>query len=324
MSDNAIEQPPKLKWPWFIGGAFYGVFLRYIFDVIPSSVEGPMSAAFLIGTPFIAGALTIYGHRDRVLKITQMIFLPWVTTLLLLLGTAITFLEGAICIAIMTPLFLFLSSLGGLIMGGCLTIRRRNTKPLLSVAVLPFVILFAEGSMPLTEHQLQLTESVIVEASAERIWNEIVSAKEIKPDELPVSLSHLIGVPKPLEGINRHTDGTEIRYSIWEKGVNFEAVVLERELYQRIKWQYVFNENSFPKGSMDDHVAIGGKYFDLHDTEFRLTPITEDKTELTIYASYRINSAINFYAVPASRFLGADFMRTILGLYKHRSEQSSA
>ena len=73
----------------------------------------------------------------------------------------------------------------------------------------------------------------------------------------------------------------------------------------------------------DDHVAIGGKYFDLHDTEFRLTPITENKTELTIHASYRINSAINFYAVPASRFLGGDFMRTILGLYKHRSEQSS-
>ncbi|WP_189402813.1 hypothetical protein [Arenicella chitinivorans] len=321
MSNNDKKQSLKLKWPWFVGGAIYGVFLRFIFDVIPSSVEGPMSAAFLIGTPLIAGALTIYGHRDQAMKVTRMIVLPWVTTLLLLLGTAIALLEGAICIAIMSPLFLFLASLGGLMMGGCLYIRRRNTKPLLSVTLLPFVILFAEGSIPLTEHQMQLTESVVVEASAERIWNEIVSAKEIKPDELPVSLSHLIGVPKPLEGINRHTDGAEIRYSIWEKGVNFEAIVLEREPYQRIKWQYVFNENSFPKGSMDDHVAIGGKYFDLHDTEFTLTPITTNKTELTIHASYRINSAINFYAVPASRFLGGDFMRTILGLYKNRSEK---
>jgi hypothetical protein len=147
-----------------------------------------------------------------------------------------------------------------------------------------------------------------------------LTAKEISSDELPLSLSHLIGVPKPLEGVNQEDGAKEIRYSLWERGVNFKAEVTESIPNKYIKWNYIFDENSFPKGSMDDHVAIGGRYFDLFDTSFTLKPMNENQTKLTITANYRINSAINFYAIPASRVLGVDFVQTILGLYKHRSE----
>lgn len=318
------KQSEKHKWPWFIGGAIYGVFLRFIFDVLPSSVEGPMSVAFLVGTPFIVGAITIYGYRGPSLKVSQMLFLPWVTTCLMLLGTAIALLEGSICIAIMTPLFLACSSLGGIFMGGCLHFAKSNTKPLLSIAFLPYLILFSEGSLSLKEETIQISESVVVEASPNQIWNEIMSAKEIQSEELPLSITHLIGVPKPLEGLNRITDGVEVRYSLWERGVNFKAVVKESIKDKYIKWEYSFDEKSFPKGSMDDHIAIGGKYFDLHNTSFTLTPLEEDKTKLTIHANYRINSAINFYAIPISKFLGVDFVKAILGLYKNRSEAENA
>lgn len=321
---EASKVKEKLKWPWFVGGAIHGVFLRFMFDVLPSSVEGPMSVAFLIGTPFIVGALTIYGYRGQRLRISQMIFFPWITTLLMLLGTAIALLEGSICIAIMTPLFLALSSFGGLFMGGCLHLIKSNTKPLLSIAVLPYFIFFSEANMPLQNRQLTITESVVINAMPEKVWNEIMTAKEIQADELPLSISHLIGVPKPIEGINRASDGVEIRYSLWERGVNFKAIVEESVEYKYIKWKYVFDTDSFPKGSMDDHVAIGGRYFDLQDTSFTLSSVEEDKTTLTIHAHYRINSAVNFYAIPISKFLGVDFVRTILGLYKNRSEAVKA
>ena len=74
---------------------------------------------------------------------------------------------------------------------------------------------------------------------------------------------------------------------------------------------------------MDDHVAIGGKYFDLKDTSFTLQSINNEQTKLTITANYRVNSAINFYAIPVSKILGVDFVNTILGLYKHRSESAN-
>jgi hypothetical protein len=72
---------------------------------------------------------------------------------------------------------------------------------------------------------------------------------------------------------------------------------------------------------MDDHVAIGGRYFDLQDTTFRLER-TSGGTRLGIVAHYRLTSSINFYAVPMAALLGRDFIDTILGLYKLRSERT--
>ena len=139
---EVTQKSKKPKWHWFVAGAVCGVFLRFIFDVLPSSVDAPMSLAFLIETPFIVGALTIYGYKGQPVKISQMLLLPWVTTGLMLLGTAIALLEGSICIAIMTPLFLIFSSLGGLFMGGCLALVKKNTKPLLSIALLSYLVFF--------------------------------------------------------------------------------------------------------------------------------------------------------------------------------------
>ncbi len=328
LKGNAVTDQGKkrqnLKFLWFLGGAVYGVFLRYIFDVLPSSVEGPMSVAFLIGTPLIVGALTVYGHRGPHLKVSQMIVLPWVTTGLMLIGTALALLEGSICIAIMSPLFLLCASLGGLAMGGCLKLLSKDSKALLSVAFLPYLILFFEAELPLIDRNIEIVESVVVEATPSVIWEQILTAKEIDSDELPLSLTHIIGVPKPLEGVNLIEGAQEVRYSIWERGVNFKAIVKDRKENETISWTYHFDENSFPKGSMDDHVAIGGKYFDLHDTRFSLRPLSATSTQLTIIANYRITSAISFYAIPASKVLGRDFVKTILGLYKHRSEQVTA
>ncbi len=318
------QKKQNKKLPWFIGGALYGLFLRYMFDVLPSSVEGPMSLAFLICTPIVVGALTVYGYKGEGLKIKQMLFMPWVTTALMLLGSALTLLEGSICIAIMAPLFLLCASIGGLLMGICLHLTAKKTKPLLSVSLLPFLVLYYEGYFPLTEKNIQIVESVVVQADPDVIWNQIMTAKEIESAELPLSISHLIGVPKPLEGINKRKGTQEIRYSIWERGVNFKAVVTESSINEYIKWDYIFDDNSFPKGSMDDHVAIGGKYFDLHNTSFTLQPLNKNVTQLTITANYRINSAINFYAIPISKILGVDFVQTILGLYKYRSEAANA
>lgn len=45
-------------------------------------------------------------------------------------------------------------------------------------------------------------------------------------------------------------------------------------------------------------------------------------TELELIAHYRVSTGINFYALPVARILGRDFVNTILGLYKGRSENA--
>ncbi len=281
-----------------------------------------MSLAVLIGTPLVVGAISVYGLKDETPTVQQMASVPLIAIGLMLAGSAITLLEGSICIAIMAPLFLLVSSIGGVLMGLGLRWVKGSKHKLLSIAFLPFAIFMSEDSIELTNRKIELTQSTIIQAQPMTIWQEIVTAKEIRSDELPFSLVHLIGVPKPLEGVNVQSNGEEIRYTRWEKGVNFKAKVIDKEELRFIKWKYIFHEGSFPKGTMDEHVAIGGEYFDLQDTAFKLEPIDHQHTRLTIIAHYRVSSRINFYAVPVSKLLGKDFINVILTLYKNRSEKA--
>lgn len=310
------------NWIWLLAGALYGLMMRFGFDFLDSASLGPMSLAFLIATPLVVGAISVYGLKDESPPIANMLFFPWLAILFMMLGAAVTLLEGSICIAIMSPLFLGASSVGGLIMGLSLRWFKGKDKKLLSITLFPFALFMGEEYIELPEDNLEIIQTVVVQATPATIWGEILSAKAIQPEELPLSIVHLIGVPKPLEGINVELNGEEIRFSIWEKGVNFRAKVTEKEDLHYIKWRYIFDSHSFPEGSMDEHVAIGGQYFDLQDTSFKLVPLDEKSTELTITAHYRISSSVNFYAVPVSKILGEDFIHTILTLYKKRSEQT--
>lgn len=307
---------------WILAGAAYGVLLRVAFGWMPGFIDfdGVMSASFLLGTPVVVGAITVYGKRHSRRSLAFMVFGPWATVALMLLGCAITLLEGSICIALMAPLFLACGSFGGLVMGLLLWFADPGIRHVGSVALLPFLMMIAESFAPLINAETEIRDSVVIDASTQTVWEEILTAEAIQPDELPLSLSHLIGVPKPTEGVNRVTPAGEIRFSRWERGVRFEAMVIERVPYESIGWQYAFDAHSFPEGSMDEHVEIGGKFFGLEDTTFHLTPLPGNRTELEIVAHYRVTSSINFYAVPVAKVLGRDFVNTILGLYKGRSE----
>lgn len=307
-------------WAWFLIGALLGIALRLLFGVLPLGMKGPMSLAFLVGTPLVVGAVTLVGTSREQRSWWFVIFAPWLTMLLMLLGCALAMLEGSICLALMAPLFFACASVGGLIMGAVLHYRDIRSAHVSAIAVLPLLMLLAELHLPLADRELELRREVVVEAGADTLWQQIHSARAIQAQELPPSLTHLIGVPRPLEGINVHTKDGEVRFSRWERGVHFRAQVTHSEPNRSVAWRYVFDADSFPAGSMDEHVAIGGRYFDLRDTTFNLTPLAGGRTRLQIVAHYRLSTTINAYAVPASTLLGNDFLDTILGLYKQRSE----
>lgn len=308
-------------WRWVLGGALYGVLLRVLFGALEVSSYGVMSSAFLLGTPFVLGAITVYGRRHEPRTWAMLIAAPWITVGLMLFGCAIALLEGSICLAIMSPLFLALGSLDGLAMGLVLKLFGRQRTELRAVAALPLLLILFDGQSPPQDVQQVIRRAMVIDAAPEVVWNEILDARAIRADELPWSLTHAIGVPKPIEGVNVATADGEVRYSKWERGVHFRGVITDRQPQRSITWRYEFDRDSFPAGSMDDHVAIGGRYFDLQDTTLNLQPLADGRTQLEIVAHYRISSNINFYAVPVSNLIGTDFVDTILGLYKGRSER---
>jgi hypothetical protein len=309
---------------WIVFGASYGLVMRLLFSHAPHFFGAEVvSIAFMLGTPVAIGAIVIYGIRDTRPSIGKMIFVPWISVSLALIGSTLALLEGSVCIALASPLFLAASSIGGLIMGLVLRWTDKGKVTFNSMLVLPIALMFME---PAVQRQPQLLEervSIEIAASPHRIWDEILNARDIHRDELPWNFTHWIGVPRPVEGVNVMSPEGEVRYSKWERGVNFSALVTERVEDRSITWRYRFTPNSFPDGSLDEHVKIGGKYFDLSDTTFNLVPISGKSTTLEIVSHYRVTTDVDFYAVPIARFIANDFMSTILHLYKLRSERGA-
>lgn len=306
---------------WILVGAAYGLVLRGAFGSLSLANSGVFSSAFLLGTPTAVGAIVIYGLRKDKPSIGAMIFLPWIAVILALLGSGLLLLEGSVCIVLASPLFLLMSSIGGLVMGLTLRWTSKGKTTINSMIALPLVLAVIEPVLPHPAQVLEERVAVEITATPHRIWEEILNARDIRKEELPPSFTHLIGVPRPLEGVNVMTPEGEIRNSTWERGVHFTAHVTSRDEDRSITWRYEFTPGSFPPGSLDDHVKIGGDYFDLIDTTFNLTPLSDGKTRLEIISHYKVTTDINFYGVPVARLIAHDFMSTILGLYKGRSER---
>ena len=297
--------------------------MRVLFEHAPHFLRLEIvSTAFIFGTPFAIGAIVVYGLRHTKPSIGKMIWAPWLSILLALIGSAITLLEGSVCIALASPIFFMASSLGGLFMGLMLRWTNKRKTTLNSILALPILLTLAEPAVPPKPQLLEDRVSIEVAASPHRIWEEILNARNIHKEELPENFTHWIGVPRPIEGINVKTSEGEIRHSKWERGVNFSALVTNEVQDRTITWRYKFTPDSFPKGSLDDHVKIGGHYFDLYDTTFNLVPISTNLTKLEIISHYQVTTDFNFYGVPIARFIANDFMATILHLYKFRSEQN--
>jgi hypothetical protein len=102
------------------------------------------------------------------------------------------------------------------------------------------------------------------------------------------------------------------------KGIQFDQVATLWEPNHRVLWTYRFAADSFPPHALDDHVRIGGEYFDLLDTEYLLTPVG-NQTELRIRMSYRVSTRFNWYAQPIAEILIGNFEEVILGFYANRA-----
>lgn len=126
-----------------------------------------------------------------------------------------------------------------------------------------------------------------------QVWQQLNHAANIQPAEFGASWAARIGVPMPLSAITHMTDTGRVRKSLWEKQVHFDEPITDWQPERYMRWTYRFDPTSFPPHALDDHVMIGGHYFDLKDTSFTLTPVAGG-TRLDLQAHYRVSTQFNF------------------------------
>ena len=322
---------PVNQQPWprliylFLAGAGYGLLMRAVF-MLPlykhssaGSASGAMLASFLFLVPLVIGLLTVYRLAPAQRTWGRALILPWVPTLLFVAGTAVLLIEGSICIVMALPIFLATASFGGLVMWAVMKFSAPPKSAMSAFLALPLLAGLYERDIPLRDVRQNSDASVHISAPPHAIWQLINKAQDIAPAEMADGWAYRIGVPHPLEAVTVDTAAGRVRKLRWEQGVHFDEPILDWDENHYIRWRYEFAADSIPAGALDEHVAVGGRYFDLIDTSYTLDP-EGDGTRLSIHVTYRVSTGFNWYAARLARWLVDDSAHTILAFYKHRCE----
>lgn len=319
-TDISLRRLP-FHWSWpMLVGAGVALLLRVAFFGAPGHGFSPMLGSFVYLAPAVCGAVTVY-MAERVKRRTwgYYIWTPWVSTCLFVSGTLLVFIEGIICAVLIVPLFAMLGTVGGLVMGAVCRITHWPKPALYSFAVLPLLLGGIEPQLPNPDRFSQTSRTLFIAAPAERVWRELNEARDIRPGELDGAWAYRIGVPMPVSGVTVETPEGRVRQVQWQKNVRFDEVITDWQPGRLLKWRYRFTPESFPPGALDDHVMIGGQYFDLRDTSYTLTP-RDGGTELRLDVSWRLSTRFNWYADRVLQFLLGDGAEHVLLFYKARAE----
>lgn len=324
-----LQMPPRSTMPYslwapLLAGVAAGLVLRFLFKGAAGSNWSAMAGAFIYLSPLVVGALTVYVAETQERRSWgYYLRAPFVANCLYVLGTLLINVEGLICALIIIPMFALLGALGGLIMGVVCRMTHWPKQTLYGFAALPLVFGALGDYLPQPTVLSSVQRSAVVHATPQQVWEHLNHATDIRPEEFGATWAARIGVPMPRSGVTHITPSGRVRVTQWDKAVHFDEPISDWQVGRYLRWTYRFAPTSFPPHALDDHVMIGGHYFDLHDTSFTLTPVAGG-TRLEVVVHYRVTTQFNFYADRVAQLLIGDMLETDLTFYKQRSETQAA
>lgn len=324
MTDPRAIPLPFSAWLPPLAGMLLGILLRMVYRGEPYAVFNAMSGPFILFTPLAVGAVTVYVAERSARRSWRYYIASAITAnMLFIAGTMLILIEGLICAVIIAPLFAVIGAFGGLLMGSVCRVTRWPRHAAYGFIALPLILGALPAQEPSERHIAVTERQMLIAAAPAAVWQQLLDAPDIRPDEVGQAWMYRIGVPMPLAGVTRRTPAGLIRHVTMGKAIHFDQVSTDWDENRYVRWLYRFAPDSFPAGALDDHVRIGGDYFDVIDTEYVLTPRGAASTELTIRMRYRVSTEFNWYAKPIAKALMGNFEEVILGFYRGRATHAA-
>ena len=311
-------------------GAAYGLVARLVFGfgLTQGNVFEVMSTAFIFGVPFALGFVTIwFGDPENKVRWWHCISLPWIAGLLCLLCALALVWEGIICVIIWLPLVLILSSFGGLVAGICHRLfkaKRDRTYCVVVIALLPFLAAPLEQFRSAASEIRTVNTQIRIHASERVVWEQIKTVPLIGEREQSFSFSHLLGFPRPLEARLAGEGVGAVRYATFERGVLFVETITEWDEPHRLSFSIRADSEHIPPSTFDEHVTIGGKYFDVLTGTYWIEAAGSGDVILHLASDQRLSTRFNFYSHFWTEYLMADLQNYILKIIKRRCETDAA
>lgn len=310
----------------FIGIPLLVAFvIKYFFGVADwKSLFGVMTITFFISLPYIVGVLAIYfSKEEKVVKLAYRIFMPWIPIFLFFIITLVFSIEGWACWIMILPIFLIFASLGGLTAGYYKMKKSRGANHVhISLAVLlPFFIAPIEHLIGTIPGFYEAYTYIDIDSSKEKIWSNVTKVSEISLGEDKGRITNFLQIPRPIKAELDFEGVGASRKAIFSGGLVFDEKVLKYEHQQLMNFSIKANTFEIPSTTFDEHILIGGEFFDVLQGTYRLENIGPNKYRLHLVSEFKLNTTFNFYASIWGRLIMKDIQENILKIIKARSEK---
>lgn len=300
----------------------YAIVLRLIFGIKSlGEILEVMTISFLFCLPTIVGAITVYlSDVAKVKRVSYRLTRPWIPIALMLAFTLLFGIEGWACWLMALPLFLIASSIGGLIGGYC-KLRKKHHKLNISLLVLtPFLLAPVENLMDKVPATYEAYTYIDIKADASKIWSNVTRVKEISEAEDSGWLNNFLGFPRPIEAELDFEGVGAYRKAIFTNGLVFHETVTEYEHERLMVFTIKAFPHEIPSTTLDEHVVIGGSYFDVLNGRYELEDIGNGIQRLHLSSTFEMKTTFNFYAGWWGKLIMKDIQNNILRVEKKRAE----
>lgn len=298
---------------------FYG-------DQVDSLTSGYASWIALLAIPAALGGLSInLADPGGELPLAGCFLWPSLA-IVALVGFAWALIgEGAICIAMILPLWIPAAIAGALVnRWNKARVAHANTAARLnSAAWLAFPLLLASGDglAPPVWHQREVTREAIVAASPDEVWPLIASIPAIGPHEGRRNFTHdVLGVPRPSSAVLVRLDGRQVRQARWGAAIGFEERISEWRPNQSIGWTFAFPDDSIQQHT-DRHISPDGPALKIETGRYDLIRLAPDKTLVRLTTRYSMRTSFPAYLAGWGELLLGDVQSNVLAIVQQRAER---
>ena len=287
-----------------------------------SLLFGTMSCGFLFLVPLAIGALTIRLAPDEYRKSAAYpIFMPWVSIIIVAIGSIALALEATICILMALPIFLLLSSLGGFLFREKEPTSSKPPIPkntMLGIILLaPYLVTPFEMQLPINQSHRIVENEIRINAPANVVWENLVNIPSISSNEQQYSIFHTFGVPKLEEATLTYEGVGGTRNAIFENGLIFTETINYWDENRRIQFSISPSSQST---APPPYKIIGSKYLAVTEMDYWIEQIDENNVILHLRSEHILTTHLNSYAGFWAELIMKNVQAYALRIIKNRSE----
>ncbi|RVT98513.1 hypothetical protein EOD41_17150 [Mucilaginibacter limnophilus] len=159
-----------------------------------------------------------------------------------------------------------------------------------------------------------------IKADKANIWQNVTRVRAIKNNEDKGWLTNSLGFPRPISAELNYNGVGGYRKAIFDKGLVFHEQVTYYQEERKMRFTIKANPHEIPSTAMDEHVVIGGNYFDVIDGTYELEKLNSNTYRLHLYSHFKLTTTFNFYASLWADWIMKDIQNNILQIIKQRAE----